>query len=138
MHPINLHDRNDIYYIVLAAILQHNMMVEVRLMSEEVESAAMYNIVETTAAESGNVGAEDDMMEVDDGEAQEQGTDNKLKFEIAHKRWAEIYGHEGGPKLKSAMMRHLYKQKFGQDAISQPMMSVKHMTHYRNELNVSW
>jgi hypothetical protein len=111
MHPINLHGHNDIYYLVLAAILQHNMLVEARLMTGEEESAAMYNTVETTAAESGNVGAEDDMMEIDNGETQEQGTHNMLRFEIAHKRWTAA-------KLKSAMMRHLYKQKSEQDAMS--------------------
>ena len=89
-HPINLHDCNGIYHLVLAAILQHNMMVEVRLMSGEEESAAMYNTVETTAAESGNVGAEDNTMEVDNRETQEQGTDNNPRFEIAHKRWADL------------------------------------------------
>ena len=86
MHSINLHDRDDIYYLVLATMLQHNMMVEARLMSGEEESAAMHNMVETTAAESGNVGAEDIMMEADNGETQEQGTDNKFRFEIVHKR----------------------------------------------------
>ena len=27
-HPINLHHCNDVYYLVLGAILQHNIMVE--------------------------------------------------------------------------------------------------------------
>ena len=27
-HPINLHHRDDIYYLVMATILLHNMMVE--------------------------------------------------------------------------------------------------------------
>ena len=52
-HPFNLHHRDDIYYLVLDAILQHNMMAYERL---ENESSAMYNTVELTAKESGNVG----------------------------------------------------------------------------------
>jgi hypothetical protein len=86
MHPINRHDCNDNYYLVLAAILQHNMTVEVRLMSGEEESAAMYNTAETTAAEIGNVDVKENMMEVDNEETQEQDMDKKLRFEIAHKR----------------------------------------------------
>ena len=118
-HPINLHHHDDIKYLVLAAIRQHNMMVEARLMSGEGESAAMYNTVQTTAAESQNVDAEATVMEEEDcKEKQEQGIDNKLRFEIAYKMWAELYDHEGAAKLKSAMMGHLYKQKFGQRDMS--------------------
>ena len=133
MHPINLHGHNDIYYLVLAAILQHNMLVEARLMTGEEESAAMYNTVETTAAESGNVGSEDDMMEVDNRDIQEHGTDNKLRFEIVNKRWKELYDHKGAAKLKSAMMRHLYDQNLDKKLCLMPTMYAKHMTHYRIE-----
>ena len=73
-HPINLHHCDDIYYLVLGAILQHNMMVEARLENGKEESSAMYNTVELTAEESGNVGCGDNLsgedsetdMEVDE------------------------------------------------------------------------
>ena len=74
MHPINLHHRDDIYYLVLGAILQHNMMVDARLENGKEESSSMYNTVELTAEESGNVGCGDNLsgedsdtdMEVDE------------------------------------------------------------------------
>jgi hypothetical protein len=37
VHPINLHHKDDIYYLVLAVILMHNMMVEARIENDEVE-----------------------------------------------------------------------------------------------------
>ena len=36
-HPINLHYRDEIYYMVLATILLHNMMVEERIRNDETE-----------------------------------------------------------------------------------------------------
>jgi hypothetical protein len=45
MHRINLHHCDDIYYLVLGAILQHNMMVEACLENGEEESSATYNTV---------------------------------------------------------------------------------------------
>ena len=57
-------------------------------------------------------------MEVGNRETQEQGTGNKLRCEIVHKMWAVCYDHKGVAKLKSAIIRHLYKPKFGQDAMS--------------------
>ena len=119
-HPINLHYRDDIYYLVLGTILQHNMMVEACLKHGEEESSAMYNTVELTAEESGNVGCGDNLsgedsdvdMEVDESMLRQ------FRFEIAHKRWSALYDREGALKLKSAMMRHLFKQKFGANAMT--------------------
>jgi hypothetical protein len=121
-HPINLHHRDDIYYLVLAAIMQHNMMVEARLDSGEDECAAMYNTIETTAEESGNMELGDDNIERDgNGDVNQEEDDTMLRqfrFEVAHKRWSALYDHDGALKLKSAMMRHLYKQRFGAHAMS--------------------
>ena len=104
-HPINLHHRDDIYYLVLGAILQHNMMVNVRLESGEEESAAMYNTVELTAEESGNVGCGDVSGEDSDADmAVDESMLHQFRFEIAHKRWSALYDHEGSLKLKTAMM----------------------------------
>ncbi len=60
MHPINLHHCDAICYLVLGAIL-HNMMVELRLENGEEESTAIYNTVESTAEESGNIDCGDNM-----------------------------------------------------------------------------
>ena len=115
-HPINLHHHDDIYYLVLCAILQHNMMVEAHLEDGEKESSAMYNTLELTAAESGNVDCghspsdEDNIAELEiNGSMQQQ-----LRFEISHKRWSTLYNRKGALKLKSAMMLHLFKQNLVQ------------------------
>ena len=119
-HPINLHHHDDIYYLVLCAILQHNMMVEARLEDGEKESSAMYNTVELTATESGNVDCghslldEDNIAELEINRSMQQ----QLRFEISHKRWSTLYDCKGALKLKSAMMRHLFKQKFSADAMT--------------------
>ena len=42
----------------------------------------------------------------------------QFRFEIAYKRWLALYDHEGALKLKSAMMRHMFKQKFGANTMS--------------------
>ena len=44
-HQINLHHRDDIYYLVMATILLHNMMVEERMSNDEVEDASFYNTI---------------------------------------------------------------------------------------------
>ncbi len=48
MHPINLHHKGDIYYLVLAMILMHNMMVEARIENNKVECANLYNTLSET------------------------------------------------------------------------------------------
>jgi hypothetical protein len=64
----------------------------------------------------------DDNIERDgDGDVDQEEDDTKLRqfrFEVAHKRWSALYDHDGALKLKSAMMRHLYKQRFGAHAMS--------------------
>ena len=57
LHPITLHDCNNIYYVVLALILMHNMMVEACLEFDKRESAEFYNTLVGTETESENVGA---------------------------------------------------------------------------------
>ena len=52
IHPINLHHKEDIYYLVLAVILMHNMMVEARVENDEVESASLYNTLSAMESES--------------------------------------------------------------------------------------
>ncbi len=103
------------------------MMVDARLENGEEESSAMYNTVELTAEESGNVGCGDNLsgkdnemdMEVDESMLRH------FRFEIAHKRWSALYDREGALKLKSAMMRHLFKQKFGADAMTKAYQMVE-------------
>jgi hypothetical protein len=108
------------FYLILGAILQHNMMVESWLENGEEESAGMYNTLELTAEESGNIDSGDNLSGEDtdmDMEA-EASMLLKFRFESAYKRWLALYNSEGALKLKFAMMRHMFKQKFGVNAMS--------------------
>jgi hypothetical protein len=121
-HPINLRYRDDIFYLVLAAILQHNMMVAACLDSGKEECAAMYNTIETTVEESGNMECGDDILERDGDDDVDKEEDESMlrqfRFEVAHKRWPALYDCEGALKLKTAMMRRLYKQRLGAHTMS--------------------
>ena len=55
LHPINLRSQDNIYCLVLASILMHNMIVGGRIESGEVECASMYSSVIGTVQESSNV-----------------------------------------------------------------------------------
>jgi hypothetical protein len=35
---------------------------------------------------------------------------------MVHRRWEELYDYEGSNKLKDAMKRHLYRNKYGDAA----------------------
>ena len=94
-------------------------MVNVRLESGKEESAALYNTVELTAEESGNVECGDVSGEDSDADMEvDESMLHQFRFEIAHKRWSALYDREGALKLKSAMMQHLFKQKFGANAVT--------------------
>ena len=90
-HPITLHHRDDIYYLVMAIILLHNMMVEVRILNDEVEDAAMYD---TTTSDSDdkceeyeNVDDKCEEYENVDNNAGYDGSpaDRQTKFKMVHK-----------------------------------------------------
>jgi len=58
------------------------MMVEAQLKNGEIECAAMYNTIEATEAESGNMDCSDDMIEVDEVHNQEEidHLESKLRY----------------------------------------------------------
>jgi hypothetical protein len=51
-HPILLHHRDDIYYLVLACVAMHNMMVQERMDDGEMESDSIYNTITQDAVET--------------------------------------------------------------------------------------
>jgi hypothetical protein len=117
MHPINLHHKDDIYYLFLAVILMHNMMVEARIENDEVECANLYNKLSATESESsGEIINDMTVMESLLTEAQNDQLERCLKHEMVMKRWSSLYDREGAQKLKKARMRHVYKLKHGEEA----------------------
>ena len=89
MCPINLHHHDNIYDLILDDIIQHNMMVEACLENGKEESSAMYNTVELTTGESGNVDCGDNLVGEDMGEdiVMDESMIQQFWIEIAHKRW---------------------------------------------------
>jgi hypothetical protein len=43
--------------------------------------------------------------------------DMQEKFKMMHERPEELYDYEGSKKLKDAMKRHLYRNKYGNAAL---------------------
>jgi Mor family transcriptional regulator len=105
--------------MVLASILLHNMMVKERIGDDEVEDGALYD---TTMDANSNEEDEQVTEEVSDRNDVEYNSydkniiDRRDKAQLVHKRWEELYDNIGSKKLKDAMKRHLYKNKFGQEA----------------------
>ena len=119
LHPINLHHKDDIYYLVLACILMHNMMVEARVENEEEESAYLYNTLSATEGQTaaGDLVDDSEEMEALMTEVEEDVMDMNMKHQIVMRRWASLYDRSGAQILKKAMMRHLFRQKHGDAAL---------------------
>jgi len=113
-HPITLHHRDDIFYLVMATILLHNMMVEERVANDEVEDSSFYTSIcnESEEEDSEYVEESDEDVYISTPAGQHE------KFEMVHKRWAELYDYEGSKYLKDSMKRHLFCEKFGNDALN--------------------
>ena len=50
-HPINLHHRDDIYYLFLSTILLQNMMVEESVSNDKMEDGSFYNTIDPNDSE---------------------------------------------------------------------------------------
>ncbi len=111
-HPINLHHRDDIYYLVMATILLHNMMVNERVADDEVEDGSFYNTISNENNEDN-----DDETDLDNDAYSSTPAGRQEKFEMVHRRWAKLYDYEGSKCLKDSMKRHLFCAKFGRTAL---------------------
>ena len=89
-HPINLHHRDDIYYMVLATILLHNMMVEERIRNDETEDSLFYDIIRDDCDDK-----DCNNNEMGDDSYDRSPVDRNDKSMMVHKRWEELYDHEG-------------------------------------------
>jgi len=92
-------------------ILLHNMMVKERVSNNEIEDAWLYY-----NSESDDDNSEE--MEPEDSEYNNSPSAGCEKSNMVHKRWQELYNYEGSKELKDSMKRHLYIEKFGNDALS--------------------
>ncbi len=113
-HPINLHHRDDIYYLVMATILLHNMMINERVADDEVEDGSFYNTLCNENDEDN-----DEETDLDNDAYNMTSAGRQEKFQMVHRRWAELYDYEGSKYLKDSMKRHLFCEKFGKTALEQ-------------------
>ena len=83
-HPIKLHHRDGMYYLILSTIVLHNMMVEECVSNDEMEDVSFYNVVDPNDSED-NSTEEDDNM--DDRRSSGYGNspqDRHEKFKMVH------------------------------------------------------
>lgn len=118
-HPINFHHRDDIYYMVLATILLHNMMVEERIRNDESEDSSFYDII---CDDPDDKDEDRNNNEMGDDSYDHSPVDRNDKSMMVHKRWEELYDHEGSKRLKDSMKRHLYSVKYSKDALANKHM----------------
>ncbi len=116
-HPISLHYRDDIYYLVVATILLHNVMVEERMSNDEVEDASFYNY-NKICSNNDNDDECAEQVNLDSDGYDKTSANRHDKFKMVHKWWEDLYDYEGSKNLKDSMKRHLYSEMFGTDALS--------------------
>lgn len=123
-HPILLHHRDDIYFIVLACIAMHNMMVKERIDAGEEEAASFYDVAAADAGDQVNGDAVGDEVSQN---ARGPGageyipghpTDAAQKMAIVRRRWEELYDREESSRLQTAIMNQLYRDRYGDEAMS--------------------
>ena len=95
------------------------MMVKERIDDDEVEDGAFYDTTMDANSNEEDEQVTEDVSDRDDVEycGYDQNIINRRdKAQLVHKRWKELYDNVGSKKLKDAMKRHLYKNKFGVEA----------------------
>jgi hypothetical protein len=134
-HPILLHNNDDIFYVVLACVAMHNMMVEWRVDEGNDESSGFYAVSDedvtaeatgVTGEANGNTAVGGDEHSSNGHRAQEHepsldesnddGTyncgnicDAVEKTAMVRKRWEELYNADGAKRLQTAIMNQLFK-----------------------------
>ena len=119
-HPVQYHYTDDIFYVAMACVAMHNMMVEARVEAGEQEApsfyeisdedrCALFGVVAGSSDEDDNNNDEDNMYEYDDKDYD----DFKNKSAIVQKRWRELYDSKGAKELQVAIMNQLFKDNFG-------------------------
>jgi hypothetical protein len=110
---VTYHERDDIFYLVKATIVMHNMMVEARIENGEVEDDTLY---ETGQGRDINVSSEANTIAVE-GYNVNFGRDNVDKYTMIQRRWEDLYDMERAIHLSDSIKKHVYKEQHGDDAI---------------------
>lgn len=118
-----LYHREDMFYLVTASIVMHNMMVHERIGMDERDSENFYDIGdlqleelssedyddnsdESTPVSIHNAVGNFDMSNV---------RDSMLKYSIIQKRWKNLYSEENSLRLQDAVKKFVFKKHYGDD-----------------------
>ena len=118
-----LYHREDMFYLVTAAIVMHNMMVHERIRNDERESENFYDVSDV---HSNDCDSDEDNGSTDDrtsdlnqnvvGDFDKMNMrDNVWKYAIVQKRWNELYSEENSLRLQDAVKKSVFKKHFGDD-----------------------
>ena len=127
-HPMEMHDRHDIFYVVNATILLHNMMVEVRMGQGELESSEYYITEPSSSSETGeqpdmtyaerndNANGPCDNEEENENENKEESKNDdnfvKMKYLMTQKRWKQLYDANASLRLQDSVKMQLYSERY--------------------------
>lgn len=116
---INLHHKDDIYYLVLGYILMHSMMLDAPMENDDIESSDMCSTLSAIKTESSSKEVkinDHDEMEVLEADVYDDYLDHQFQYKMATK-WASFHDHMGVRKLKKPMKWHMYHQKYHNEAL---------------------
>jgi len=99
-HPINLHHRDDIFYLILSTIFSHNMMVEESVSNNKMEDDLFYNITDPNDSDDNSTEDNDDVINRRNGGYGNSPLERHAKFKMVHRRWDELYDYGGQKHYK--------------------------------------
>ena len=123
-----LYHREDMFYLAIATIVMHNMMVEEHVHNEERESENFYDVGDDQSA---IVTSEDDSdssenshnSSVNDSPATNivgnydlsNVRESSMKYAIVQQRWKKLYSDETSLRLQDAVKKYVFKEHHGDD-----------------------
>ena len=123
-----LYHREDMFYLAIATIVMHNMMVEERVHNEERESENFYDIgddqssIITSEDDSDSTENSHDSSVNDSPDANIVGNfdlsnvrDSSMKYAIVQQRWKKLYSDETSLRLQDAVKKYVFKEHHGDD-----------------------
>ena len=121
---MRFYDKDDIFYIVKCAVVFHNMMVEERICSDEIECEDNYLDISTIHQsdqheQMSDVSTDDENPTVNPTvtDSLHVMADYSFKYKCAVKKWNELYDVGNAIKLQDALKRQLYKNSNGDDEL---------------------
>jgi hypothetical protein len=120
-HGLTMHHRLDIFYLVIATIVMHNMMVEARVARGEEECSSHYETVDNLDLNNERADQdvnEDTMSRRNNNSAASQVTNysdvtNVNKYAVVQRRWKQLYDADSAFRLHDAVKRHGSKLRMG-------------------------